>query len=143
MQLLTLSKMRFLYLAVLCLAVVPAILAIVFWPVLDGHWCRQFQIPSYEKRFGFRLGTFELADAQGRAYPVTGFLAVQPGGLLARAGVRPGDLPRMHHGISSLCSALGLAQEGYSATLTVVNVSDVRAGKREPREIMVPSGAQE
>ena len=132
-RLITLQKAHFLYLALVVLVVLPVVLAIVFSPVLGNYWCKQFDVPEYERTFGFKLGTFELPDREGGTYSATGIATVNSAGAFARAGIRPGDLPRMHHGWASFCGSLAAAADGYESTLDVINVDDLRAGRRDAR----------
>lgn len=134
-RLITLQKAHFLYLAVVLLVVLPIVLGIVCSPVLGNYWCKQFDIPEYERTFGFTMGSFELPDHAGGTYSAAGITTVEASGAFAKAGLRPGDIPRMHHGWASFCGSLQAAAEGYRATLDVINVTDLRAGRDARREV--------
>jgi hypothetical protein len=138
-ELITLRKTHFLYTS-LVLAILLIILAIVLSPGVHAYWCQHFDMPEYERQFGFKLGSFELPDQHGGTYTATGVASVDPAGWFARAGIRPGDVPRMHHGISSFCGTLGAAAEGYTSSLDVVNVADLRAGNATRREVTLGVG---
>lgn len=137
----TLPRTRFLYLAAILLVVLPLIVGIVYFPVLTNAWCEQFEIPEYERSFGFRMATLEFPSSQGGTYSVHGIGSVELGGRFAAAGVRPGDVPRMQHGFASFCGALAAASDGYEATLDVVNLHDVRSGRHERRRITLRRAA--
>jgi hypothetical protein len=136
-SLLTLSRAHFVYVALICLVVLPILAGIVFSPVLWMVWCDQFEMPEHERRFGFQMETFEIASNQGGSYQVRGVGRVEPGGLFAAAGVRAGDVPRQHHG-TELCGALAMASEGHSAHIEMVNVADLREGRQDRRDITIP-----
>jgi hypothetical protein len=136
-RLLTLSRAHFIYIAAVCLIVLPILAGIVFAPVLWMVWCDQFEMPEHERRFGFRMETFEVVSSQGGSYQVRGVGRVEPGGLFAAAGIRAGDVPRQHHG-TELCGALAMASEGRSAHIDMVNIADLRAGRHDPRDITIP-----
>ncbi len=136
----TLSRMHFLYLALILGVALPVLVAIVASPMLGNAWCGQFEMPEYERQFGFTLGRIQVQGDDGVSRSQTAFVSIAVGGVFERAGVRPGDIPRMHHGISSLCSALGAASDGYRVTVEVVNESDARAGHQDRRrEIALPA----
>jgi hypothetical protein len=136
---LTLGRMGFLYTAVVLLVVLPVICALAFFPVVENYWCAWFEIPQYEQKFGFKWGSLESADANHTVYGIT---SVQPDGAFAKAGIRAGDVPRMQHGVSSVCAALAAASQGHEASLSVLNVNDWRAGRSERREIPIESPAK-
>jgi hypothetical protein len=137
-SLLTLSRAHFVYVALICLVVLPILAGIVFSPVLWMVWCDQFEMPEHERRFGFQMETFEIVSSQGGSYQVRGVGRVEPGGLFAAAGVRAGDVPRQHHG-TELCGALAMASEGHSAHIEMVNVADLREGRQDRRDITIPT----
>jgi hypothetical protein len=96
MELITLSKTRFLYLS-LALLIIVGLVVLVVSPASGGLWCRQFEMPAYEKRFGFKLGSLEVHDSQRSTYSAIGIVWVAPEGVFARAGVKAGDVrkPRL------------------------------------------------
>ena len=132
-EIITLPKTRALYVALLLLVVFPAIGLLVFAPAFGGLWCRQFEMPGYETQFGFQLGTLEVAKPGRARYSTTGVVSVTPGGVFARAGIRAGDVPRMHHGIGDFCGDLAAAAEGREATLSLRNVTDTGDERRDVR----------
>jgi hypothetical protein len=141
-QLITLSKTHFLYVALVFLVALPVIVFIVVSPGFGGVWCRQFDMPDYEARFGFKLGSFEVSNPHGDTYSVTGIARVDPSGAFGRAGVRTGDVPRMYHGLGDFCSDLAVASRGDVVDLELVNVMDLRAGKSDRRRVALRLRAQ-
>jgi hypothetical protein len=111
------------------------IVVIAVSPGFGGMWCRQFEMPDYEARFGFKLGSFEVRNPSGDTYSVTGIALVAPSGAFERAGVRAGDVPRMHHGLGDFCSDLAVASRGDVVDLQLVNVMGLRAGKSDRRRV--------
>jgi len=134
--LLTLSRTHFFYVALICLIVLPALSAIVFSPILGILWCDHFEIPEYERSFGFRMETFQVPSSDGGTYPVRGIGLVEPGGLFEMSGVRAGDIPRQHHG-TELCGVLSAASKGFSGRIDMVNVDDLRSGQYNRREVTI------
>ena len=110
-QLLTLSKLQVLYLALLLLFVLPAVVLLGLGPSVGNIWCREIEMPSYEKTFGFRLGS--LGDGHGPA----AIISVVPGGIFATAGIQPGDRPRVYHGVADFCAELDAASQGREVAL--------------------------
>jgi hypothetical protein len=95
--------------------------------------CSLFDMPEYEKTFGFRLGAVG-AEGGGR---VTGVTWVQAGGAFDRAGVRAGDIPRMHHGIGEVCGELAAALLGREASLRLYRSHLSRPGESEARDVQL------
>jgi hypothetical protein len=133
----TLPKTSVLYVSLFVLVVILVIVLLSFQPTLQNAWCRQFEIPEYEKTFGFRLGAIALPDGTGATREATGVAWVDPVGAFARAGVRTGDIPHMHHGMQDLCWTLSRAAKGYTVQLEVVNVADVREGQSGRRRVVL------
>jgi len=111
--------------------------AIILSPQVYNLTCSHFDMPEYEKQFGFRLGQIRVLTERGVPYEVTGIAEVQPGGLLARAGVLPGDVPRVHHGIAEVCGELGAASQGATGYLRLWSGDAIRRGEYQEREVLV------
>jgi hypothetical protein len=109
----------------------------VFSPQVYNLTCSHFEMPEYEKQFGFRLGRIRVLSERGTPYDITAIAEVQPGGVLARAGVRPGDVPKVHHGIAEMCDALGAASQGSTGRLRLWRGDAIREGRYEEREVLV------
>ena len=121
------------------LAVVSGVSAtVLFYP--GGFYsfsCGQFDIPEYEKAYGFAFSEVPVMRPDGSTRMDGGISAVDPKGAFARSGIRAGDIPRMHHGLSDFCADIAYAEEGGKLPLEVFNVYDDRAGKEPRREVVL------
>jgi hypothetical protein len=90
---LTLSRAQFLYIAVILFVVLPGIMGVAFSDVLYSAWCRQVEMPKYEKLLGFRMGSVQVQRPGAENYSVDAITWVRPDGPFARAGIRAGDVP--------------------------------------------------
>lgn len=125
----TLGKMQVLYVSLVVLVVLPVVVLFAFSNLFYSAWCKQFEIPEYEKRFGFTMGAIPVTDPDGRTRESIGLTWVDGQGPLGRAGLRAGDFPRMYHGFGDFCGPLSRLAEGNPVQLEVINVEDL--GKRE------------
>lgn len=132
MRLMTLPRTKFLYLAVIFVALAAVVAVIVLTP---NEICLRFEMPRYERAFGFKLGEMEAPGAGASSDRVLAVTTVEPNGVFARSGVRPGDVPRGHHGIAEFCGDLDAALGGRAVDLRLNNLVDARAGKDSVREI--------
>ena len=140
-ELVTLPRTHVLYVSLVVLIVLPAIVGIVFSNAIGNAWCRQFEIPEYEKQLGFRMGPITVAAPEGGSYEHTGLKWVDPTGPLGRAGIRSADFPRMYHGIGDFCGDLSRVASGQTAQIEVINVEDLGRG-RGHRRVTVTAGGQ-
>jgi hypothetical protein len=121
---LTLPDQRFLYVAIVLLALTVLVGLVTLFPYqVYNLKCQQFDMPGYEEAFGFTLGHVK---APGGAW-TPAIAAVTPGGVFDRAGVRPGDVPHMHHGLGDFCGTLSAALAGGDMDLRVYNIHDAAA----------------
>lgn len=74
------------------LVTLPALVWAIFPREIYEWYQGQFVAPAIEARYGFKGGTFPV-QSDGRAVDVYGIATVVANGELARAGVRPGDIP--------------------------------------------------
>lgn len=89
-------------------------------------------IPEAETRFGFTAGTEVVKSRDGGTYSVFAIVEIEPGGALAHAGFRPGDIPVAHHGgFMEFCWALERAGRGFPETVGVVNGADWKVTEYE------------
>jgi hypothetical protein len=137
----TFPTSRLLYVFFVCVVLFPVVALFAFSPTLDELWCRQFEIPDYERALGFTLGQLEVTTRRG-SMTVSGFSWIDPSGPLAAAGLRSGDVPKMHHGLGDLCWALDRVSEGEAVTLSVFNVEDYAEWQGERREIAIPGASE-
>jgi hypothetical protein len=106
-------------------------------PAVYHYRCIHEYLPLAQKRFGFDVGRVPVPGA-GRN--VLAVLRVDPAGVLARAGFRPGDIPvDQHGGESAFCAALQGAERGGYSRVMVVNVADLEKRPLARRELEIPS----
>src|SRR5258706_13038508 len=128
-KLIVLSNTQFLYIALVCFVILPVLALIVLSPAFPSVWCQHFDMPEYERAFGFKLGELQAPRPEGDTYTVLGVAAVDPLGALDRSGVRVGDVPRMYHGLGDFCGDLAAPLEGRAVELRVYNVGEARDEK--------------
>jgi hypothetical protein len=118
------------------LAVVSAVW--VMWPRPYYFALERFILPQYEGRLGFQGGRVPVTWGQG-SFTVYGFVAVQTGGVLAGAGVKPGDIPVEYHGgVGAFYSALQDFDSGESGQFDVLAQSDWQDWSKRRRIVLVP-----
>ena len=104
---------------------------------VENMWCKQVDLPAHEKQFGFRFDQAPVHTANGSQSQAWAFVAVDPGGILARAGVVAGDVPRLAGGISEICSVFDAAARGSSVTLDLANIGEYEAGRYRRRRVTI------
>jgi hypothetical protein len=126
------------YLVILSgLGVVILVLTIVLWPWLYSLAVEHFELPQFERQFGFRGARLSIPGEP--ASEVYGIAEVVPGGILEQSGVRPGDVPIAHHGgLWDFFGALQEAQSGQPSEFTVVALAEWRHS-RQARRIKLPA----
>ena len=92
MKYLTLSRSQQFYVGLVTLIVLPVLMGLTFQPQLYDAYLDHFVRPGLEREFGFTAGTVRIPGGEDGT-DAFGIVAVAPGGVLARAGVRPGDVP--------------------------------------------------
>ena len=115
MGLITLNRTRRTYIVtVVVLAfLMGAAATILLYPdTFYSFTCGQFELPEYEKAYGFTFSEVPAMRPDGSVLVVGGISAVDPKGAFARSGIRPGDVPRMHHGLSDFCGDIAWADLG-------------------------------
>src|SRR5215472_2285654 len=95
MRPLVLGGRQYLYLTVTLILTGLLISWGVFHPALYHRWCIEYYIPRVQDRFGFRAARTVV---RGLPYEPLTLVYIAPGGPLARAGFRVGDIPVDHHG---------------------------------------------
>ena len=120
-------------------AVVVAVSIALLYPVaLPSFLCYQFDLPEYEKTYGFTFSeVLNEIMPNGRSRSVFGISALDPNGAFARSGVRVGDVPRMYHGVQDFCGDIAWAEESDRVWIQVTNVYDKKAGREAQREILL------
>lgn len=94
---------------------------IVFLPALEAWYFSDVVCPDLEEELGFRLARRSI-PFRGETSDVTMIVAVDPDGIMARSGVRPGDIPFGYvHGVESgFCRDLAEAVAAGSVTVRLV-----------------------
>jgi hypothetical protein len=129
---LTLGAPHFIYMgAVLAVLLMVVGIVLLFPYGIYNFKCQQFDMPAYEEAFGFTFGEVTTTAE----HPTHAITAVKPGGAFDRSGLRPGDVPRMHHGIGDFCGDLESARAGRAVHIRVYNVHDAFLGKDQVREV--------
>jgi hypothetical protein len=82
----TMSSAQWVVSAALILAVLPAIVGLAFLPQICVVYTRTFELPKWEKTFGFTHGTIPVS-LDGHKYEMFGIATVIPDGTFAKAGV--------------------------------------------------------
>jgi hypothetical protein len=142
-RLFTFGQTRFFLVVAFLLLGATAVAIALLWPAgIYNFTCQQFGIPEYEKAFGFKLGLLSVRTEAGEPYTTPGVVWVDPGGAFARAGIVPGDVPKVHHGVTDLCGELSVAERGGLAHLRLWNGAAIRKGIYVEREAVVSLGQQ-
>jgi len=136
MKYLTLSRTQQLYVGLIVVVALPIVLALVFQFQIYDAYLEQFVRPGLEREFGFTAGTIQLPAVAG---PCDQFaiVAVSADGILAKAGVRSGDLPVGYkHGFATgFYQDLLQVQRGSSVKIRVLAASDYEKGLDAWREV--------
>ena len=123
------------YAAVLA-GLVTTLLILLFlaWPEPYLEYVESTFLPKYEQAFGFRGGRV----ATSKDSSIYAIIEVVPGGRLARAGVRSGDIPYFEGstGIARFYDAITLASAGKEGTFSVISDRDDYEGKGARRIIL-------
>ncbi len=127
MKYLTLSRSQQLYVGLVALIVLPLLMALTFQPQLYDAYLDHFVRPGLEREFGFTAGTVRL-PAEAGALSMFGVVAVTPGGVLERAGVRSGDLPIGYHFATGFYLDLLAVRRGEPVEVALLSSGDY--GKR-------------
>jgi hypothetical protein len=136
-DLITLPKTSFLYAFLVVFVVLPTILLFVFSNSLPALWCRYFELPEYENQLGFKTGEILVQEPGGDSFKTWGITWVDSAGPLGRAGVRAGDVPRMHPAVGGFCSGISLVAEGRPMEFQVMNMLEPPDRPRTWRKVVV------
>jgi membrane-associated protease RseP (regulator of RpoE activity) len=117
------------------------IATVVVWPWPYALAVEQFMLPQYEAAFGFRGGRLPLSTGDSRQ-TIYGFVAVVPGGRLALAGAKSGDIPVEYHGgIWAFYGALLKASSGSEAAFDVLAHSEWPDWDKRRKIVLTPEQA--
>jgi membrane-associated protease RseP (regulator of RpoE activity) len=118
----------------LSIAVVAVLVAI--WPMPYDWATENVVLPRYEATFGFRGGRVRTSsDSDSTIYAI---VEVVPGGPLALAGVKPGDIPVEYHGgVMAFLGALQQASGGHEGHFEVTSNLESWFRTHEGRRIVL------
>ena len=115
--------------------------SILPWP-LDAA-VEQFMLPQYEGEFGFQGGRLPVGEGD-TTHHVYALVSVVPGGALATAGAKSGDVPIGYHGgIAAFYGALRSAESGQEGSFDVVAHEDWRNWDRRRTIVLGPLGQKD
>jgi hypothetical protein len=119
------------------LVMVILVLTIVLWPWPYMLAVEYFELPKFERQFGFRGAYLPIPGSpSSQIYSIA---EVVPGGVLAQSGVRPGDVPIAHHGgLWEFYGALQDSRSGQPADFTVIALAEWR-DEPQKRRIVLPA----
>ncbi len=115
------------------------ILLFLSWPEPYFEYVESTLLPRYEKAFGFRGG--RLATSKDSS--IYALVVIEPGGKLADAGARSGDIPYLNGstGVGPFYDALKSASAGKEGEFWVISDRNDYEGKGA-RRIVLKSEAQ-
>jgi hypothetical protein len=120
------------------LGVIVLAAAALIWPWWHLMLVEHVVLPRYEGTFRFRGGRLALGETSDNR-TVYGLVSVVPGGRLARAGARPGDIPVEYHGgVWAFWGALYEASAGRQGHFDVVSRSDWHDWDKRRRLVVEP-----
>ena len=120
------------------LIILTLVLGLVFQYGIYSWYLQEFIEPKLEISLGFRGGILRIEDDSG-SHNVYAVVAVSPGGVFERAGVRPGDIPDGYsHGVRSGFVNHIFDSRGGVARLRFVGEADARRGNWQSRRVEVP-----
>jgi len=133
----TVTIQQWWFLAFVVLFALPFVIVIASHREVYDWYLVQFVEPELEQLLGFRLGEIPLVEPE-RSYVISAIVAVVPGGIFDKAGVREGDIPYGYvHGIRSGFVRHLHHRRGANVNLRFVNRIDADTGKWVPRDVPV------
>ncbi|MGE3425050.1 MAG: hypothetical protein AB7N24_23625 [Dehalococcoidia bacterium] len=122
------------------LGVLFLLVAIALWPWPHAVVVEYLVLPQYETQFGFRGGRLPIGGGDAAFSPYA-LVSVVPGGRLALAGARSGDIPLDYHGAFwAFHAALQDASNGREGRFTVLAISDWPERSKLRNVILTPAG---
>ena len=111
---------------------------LVAWPWPYGLAVEGLILPQYETRLGFHGGRVPVTTG-GVSYTIYALVTVEPGGIMARAGVRAGDIPVEYHGgLWAFYSAVQDRESGKQGHFDVLAQADWSDWSKRQRIVLVP-----
>lgn len=117
------------------------IVTFVLWPWPYALAVEHLMLPEYETAFGFRGGRLSVSVGESSA-TIYALVSVVPGGRLARAGARSGDIPVEYHGgLWAFYGALQEASAGREGHFDVLAHSDWPDRDKRRKIVIAPEAA--
>jgi len=140
---LKLSRSQQLYVFITVLVVLPLVVGFAYQQELYALYLIHLCGPELQREFGFTAGDVKVMNEGGEPREEFGITAVVPGGLLARAGFKAGDIPTGYkHGFANgFYQDLVWVRKGQPMVITVVASEDYLKGSAAWREISLQPGA--
>ena len=127
---------RWWYLAFGAVLVFASLIGLAFRSDLYEWYVRVYVEPQLENSLGFRLGEVQVLGPHG-PNPINAVVAVTPGGVFDRAGVRAGDIPLGYDDIRSELFAQLHRSPGTDVRISFANQRDAARGIWQSREIII------
>ena len=143
-----LGRLQFVYAALFILVVVPFAIWLIIGDYLYSEYILEVKAPRLCQRFGFTMDRVRIG-APPDSYEVSVISTVTPGGILALAGFRPGDVPTGHvdAGRAAFFEELQATLNGHVVTFRLTTEQSLQAGDGEERRVtlgpLALSGAEE
>jgi hypothetical protein len=131
-----LGTLQFVYSALFVLVVVPFAVWLIIGGYLYEEYVLEVKAPPLRQRFGFSMDRVRIGSPPD-AYEVSAISTVTPGGLLARAGFRPGDVPTgyVDAGRAAFYQELQAVLDGDIVTFRLTTVESLQTGNGEQRRV--------
>jgi hypothetical protein len=142
--LITLGRPQYIVMLVGIFAVLLVCVVLFVSPyLLEGLYLRYAWGPTLEREFGFRIEERAIFR-RGTTEQYLVIATTTPGGLLARSGIAPGDVPlNCHHGCTfGFYSALMAARQEAGVRLRVLSQDDLAQERGAVREVSIVSPSQ-
>jgi len=122
------------------LGVLFMLVGIAIWPWPYAVVVEHLVLPQYETQFGFRGGRLPIGGGDAAFVPYA-LVKVVPGGRLAKAGARSGDIPVDYHGgLWAFHAALQDSTNGREGRFDVLAISDWPERSKLRNIILPPAG---
>jgi hypothetical protein len=138
----TLGKIQLVYAGLFVLVIIPLLVWLVIGDYLYSEYVLEVKAPRLRERFGFSMERVRIGSAPD-TYEVNAISSVTPGGVLARAGFRSGDVPTgyVEGGRAAFYQELQAVLDGYDVTFRLTTVPALEGGTGEARRITVSAAA--
>jgi len=142
-----LGTLQFVYAALFVLVVVPFAVWLIIGDYLYAEYVLEVKAPRLRQHFGFSMDRVRIGSTPD-AYEVSAISTVTPGGVMAQAGFRPGDVPTgyVDAGRAAFYQELQAVLDGSVVTFRLTTVQSLQAGGGEQRRItlgpLARSGAE-